>query len=105
MYLESFMQYTDITTVDQFCIFLNFRYHQKYYLQQHTWLCSILGFDEVDGPLLLESHSAARLNSFIVGFGSLPQIEQEALKIGLDEQTLDYVRRFFIKYQGQGITC
>ncbi|XP_054288615.1 peptide methionine sulfoxide reductase-like isoform X1 [Macrosteles quadrilineatus] len=80
-------------------------YHQKYHLQQHTWLCSALGLDDPDSSLLLQSHVAARLNSFLVGFGSLPQLEAEAPRLGLDEQSLEYVRRFFIKYQGRGITC
>lgn len=82
-----------------------FRYHQKYHLQQHTYLCSVLDLDDSEGPLLRQSHLAARLNGFLAGFGSLPQIEKEGPKLGLDEKTLDYVRRFFIEYQGQGLTC
>lgn len=82
-----------------------FRYHQKYHLQQHTYLCSVLDLDDSEGPLLRQSHLAARLNGFLAGFGSLPQIEKEGPKLGLDEKTLEYVRRFFIEYQGQGLTC
>lgn len=82
-----------------------FRYHQKYHLQQHTYLCSVLDLDDSEGPLLRQSHLAARLNGFLAGFGSLPQIEKEGPKLGLDEKTMDYVRRFFIEYQGQGLTC
>uniref|UniRef100_A0A1B6LP76 peptide-methionine (S)-S-oxide reductase n=2 Tax=Graphocephala atropunctata TaxID=36148 RepID=A0A1B6LP76_9HEMI len=95
-----------VTRIEPFEIFYDAEgYHQKFYLQQHTWLCAMLELDDADCLLLRDSALAARLNAWVVGIGSLPQIEQEAPRLGLDERTVDYVRRFFIKNQGRGVTC
>lgn len=54
---------------------------------------------------LINSHVAARLNGYVVGFGGVEQFEQEKEKLGLDEKTADYVRNLVTRFEGYGITC
>ncbi|CAH1399471.1 unnamed protein product [Nezara viridula] len=77
-------------------------YHQKYRLQQHPWLCELLG---VKGDLLKNSYVAARLNGYVIGCGGITQYEQELPILGLDEAVGDYVRKLVTKYEGQGLIC
>uniref|UniRef100_A0A1B6IQE4 peptide-methionine (S)-S-oxide reductase n=1 Tax=Homalodisca liturata TaxID=320908 RepID=A0A1B6IQE4_9HEMI len=93
-----------LTRIEPFEIFYDAEgYHQKFYVQHHPWLCAKLELDDTD--CLLNSTLAARLNAWVTGVGSLSQIEEEAPKLGLDETTVEYVRRFFIKYQNRSHTC
>ncbi|CAG2054220.1 unnamed protein product, partial [Timema podura] len=78
-------------------------YHQKYRLQQHSWLVKAVGLNS--GPQLTSSHLAARLNGYVVGFGGIKQFESEIDRLGLDEKVADYVRKLVVKYEGRGLTC
>lgn len=80
-----------------------FSYHQKYRLQQHKDLCKDLGL--IDGNDFINSHVAARLNGYVVGQGGVNQFNAEAQKLGLDENTINYVRQLVTKYEGQGLRC
>ncbi|XP_063215857.1 peptide methionine sulfoxide reductase [Bacillus rossius redtenbacheri] len=78
-------------------------YHQKYRLQQHSWLMEAVGLKP--GPQLKTSHLAARLNGHVVGFGGVAQFESEVERLGLDEKTAEYVRKLVTKFEGRGMTC
>lgn len=71
-------------------------------MQQHKDLCSELG---IKGNLLKTSHVAARLNGYVIGQATEKQFEDEAPKLGLSKDTIDYVREYVKKYQGQGFVC
>ncbi|KAK6630922.1 hypothetical protein RUM43_013416 [Polyplax serrata] len=79
-------------------------YHQKYRLQQHTYLMDALGL-RGKPEALLKSHVAARLNGYVVGLGGIQQFEAEADKLGLSGKILDYVKNLVIKYEGHGLSC
>ena len=59
----------------------------------------------VPGNKLNSSHLAARLNGYVVGSGGLAQFDAEVSRLGLDEETADYVRKLVVKYEGQGLFC
>ena len=80
-----------------------YSYHQKYRLQQHTWLMEAVGLKR--GSILKSSHLAARLNGYIVGFGGVAQFDSEVSRLGLDEKTAEYVRKYVVKFEGHGLFC
>jgi peptide-methionine (S)-S-oxide reductase len=78
-------------------------YHQKYRLQQHSWLCKQVNlFSEMD---FKKSPLAARLNGYVFGQGGINQFNEEVDKLGLNEDAANYVRTLILKYEGQGLTC
>lgn len=72
-------------------------------MQQHKALCKDLGL--FTGDDLIKSHVAARLNGYVVGQGGVDQFDSEALKLGLDEAAIKYIRQLVMKYEGQGLHC
>ncbi|GLH02887.1 Peptide methionine sulfoxide reductase [Gryllus bimaculatus] len=79
-------------------------YHQKYRLQQYPQLMEAIGITK-GSTLLIDSHLAARLNGYVVGFGGVNQFNEEVGKFGLDEKTIEDIRDLVIKYEGVGMTC
>ncbi|XP_067011750.2 peptide methionine sulfoxide reductase [Anabrus simplex] len=93
-----------VTKVIPFKEFYNAEdYHQKYRLQQHSYLMNAIGLKS--GPQLISSYLAARLNGYVVGFGGVAQFDAEVEKLGLDEKTAEYVRKLVVRYEGQGLAC
>lgn len=83
-------------------IILFYSYHQKYRLQEHPWLCEILGLT----PTLLQtSHIAARLNGYLVGVGKHKNLEKDLNKFGLPDNVADYVRTRFNENEGGSLYC
>lgn len=77
-------------------------YHQKYRLQEHSWLCEILGLT----PTLLQtSQIAARLNGYLVGVGKSENLDKDIKKFGLPENVADYVRTRFRENEGGSLYC
>lgn len=64
-------------------------YHQKYLLQRHPSLLTMLGVSPDD---LIMSHLCARLNGYAGGFGSLAGFDKEWQGLGLTEKQAQYVR-------------
>lgn len=81
-----------------------FSYHQKFRLQQHTFLMQALDLKPKTEDLI-KSHIAARLNGYVVGFGGRKQLDEEAEKLGLTGKILEYVKNLVVKYEGRGMTC
>jgi len=79
-----------------------FSYHQKYRLQNHPWLVEILGLTP---ELLCISPLAAKLNGYIAGAGTLEQFERELPSLGLSEKSAQYLRKYIIENQGNGLYC
>ncbi|KAF2349219.1 Peptide methionine sulfoxide reductase MsrA [Trinorchestia longiramus] len=67
-------------------------YHQKYLLQQHPALCSMLDLDP-SKEALMASHVAARINGYVGGYGSLAAFEEEWPTLGISEKCAEFVRR------------
>jgi len=65
-------------------------YHQKYMLRQHYNLFKSLGLSD---KALVSSHTAARLNGFVAGYGGLAAFEKEREKLGLNCDQVGYVRK------------
>ncbi|XP_046396411.1 peptide methionine sulfoxide reductase isoform X2 [Ischnura elegans] len=80
-------------------------YHQKYRLQQHPWLVEAIGLSQNDQKSLTRSHVAARLNGYIFGRGGKEQLEADIVRLGLNEKIADYVRKYYLKFEGRGLTC
>ncbi|XP_011642964.1 peptide methionine sulfoxide reductase isoform X2 [Pogonomyrmex barbatus] len=78
-------------------------YHQKYRLQSHPWLIETMGFTTPE--LLRTSPLAAKLNGYIAGAGTLEQFERELPNLGLNEKAVQYLTKYIIKNQGNGLYC
>ncbi|CAH1968257.1 unnamed protein product [Acanthoscelides obtectus] len=77
-------------------------YHQKYRLQEHSWLCEELGLT----PALLQtSHVATRLNGYIVGVGKQQDFEKDVVTLGLSEKVAKYVRSHLLENEGGNLYC
>lgn len=85
-------------------VYAFFSYHQKYRLQQHSFLMSSIQL-KPNTESIVKSHIAARLNGYVVGFGGIKQLEEESEKLGLTGKILDYVRNLVVRYEGQGMMC
>ncbi|XP_046736819.1 peptide methionine sulfoxide reductase [Diprion similis] len=79
------------------------KYHQKYRLQAHPWLVEKLRLKTSEE--LLGSTLAAKLNGYLAGAASIGQFEQELPSLGLNEETTEYVRRYVVENQGNGLYC
>nr|CAH7713277.1 unnamed protein product [Callosobruchus chinensis] len=77
-------------------------YHQKYRLQEHTWLCEELGLTPA---LLQSSHVATRLNGYIVGVGKQEDFEKDVVTLGLSEKMAKYVRSHLLENEGGNLYC
>jgi len=86
-------------------IFVRFpcSYHQKYRLQQHRDLTSLLQLNSLED--LVNSHIAARLNGYIVGRGGVKQFDEEAPRLGINEDLAKEIRKYVVKFEGQGLFC
>ncbi|XP_015595547.1 peptide methionine sulfoxide reductase isoform X2 [Cephus cinctus] len=78
-------------------------YHQKYRLQSHPWLIETLGL--TDKEILRSSSLAAKLNGYLAGAGTSEQFERELDSLGLNEKAAQYVRKYVIENQGNGLYC
>lgn len=74
-------------------------YHQKYILRQCSPLLDSLGLTDEQ---LVTSHTAARLNGYIGGYGSQERFEEEAPKLGLHERQIDGVKKAIARGGGAG---
>lgn len=77
-------------------------YHQKYRLQEHSWLCEELGLTP---ELLQTSHVAARLNGYLVGVGTLENFEKDIPKLALTDKIASFVRAQLIENEGGSLYC
>ncbi|XP_045462020.1 peptide methionine sulfoxide reductase [Harmonia axyridis] len=77
-------------------------YHQKYRLQQHSWLVEELGLTP---ELLQKSHIAARLNGYLVGVGKIEALESDCVKLGLPEKISNYVHKQWKQNEGGSLYC
>lgn len=77
-------------------------YHQKYRLQEHSWLCEDLGLTP---ELLQTSHVATKLNGYLVGVGKEEDLEKDVTKLGLSDKIAVYVRRHFKENVGGNLYC
>lgn len=78
-------------------------YHQKYRLQAHPWLLETLRLKKNED--LLNSPLAAKLNGYLAGAVSSSQFERELPSLGLSEDAAQYVRRYVVENQGNGLYC
>lgn len=76
-------------------------YHQKYRLQEHTFLINQMCLTREQ---LQTSHVAAKLNGYVSGVGSIELFNSEAEKLGLNEEMIEYVRKVIKKNEG-GLRC
>jgi peptide-methionine (S)-S-oxide reductase len=82
--------YTDIEPLSEF--YLAEDYHQKYYLRGVGLLMEELKAMYPQEPQFVDSTTAARLNGYVGGFGTLEQLEGELESFGLSEQAEKYIR-------------
>lgn len=85
-------------------VFFLSSYHQKYRLQGHPWLMETLRLKKT-GDDLMSSTIAAKLNGYLAGAVSLSQFESELPSLGLSEEAQEYVRKYVVKNQGNGLYC
>ena len=77
-------------------------YHQKYILQQHRRIFSLLGFNEED---LFRSHVAARLNGYIGGYGTVEKLKEEIGSWGLSKNLSEAIIEIVRKKGCSGLFC
>ena len=82
--------YTDIEPFSEFYLAEN--YHQKYYLRSVGALMEELRVLYPQERQFVDSTTAARLNGYVGGFGTLEQLEGELDSFGLSEQAEGYIR-------------
>lgn len=85
-----------------YLMFSSHSYHQKYRLQGHKGLAKTLG---LNSELLQTSFVATKLNGYLVGVGGLEQFEKEAPLMGLNQDQLEYTRRYIKENDGVGLSC
>lgn len=66
-------------------------YHQKYYLQSNSRFKNHYR-DIYDLSQFTDSTAVARINGYLGRYGSAEQLMDEIDKLGLDEQTKNYLR-------------
>jgi peptide-methionine (S)-S-oxide reductase len=82
--------FTDIEPLSEF--YMAEDYHQKYYLRSIDILMGELRALFPGELAFVESTTAARLNGYVGGFGTLEQLEGELESFGLSEQAEQYIR-------------
>ena len=83
--------YTDIEPLSEF--YLAEDYHQKYYLRSVGSLMEELKVMYPEERQFVDSTTAARLNGYVGGFGTLEELEGELETFGLTEQAQQYIRK------------
>jgi peptide-methionine (S)-S-oxide reductase len=83
--------FTDIEPLREF--YLAEDYHQKYYLRSIDILVTDLRALYPQERQFVDSTTAARLNGYVGGFGTLEQLEGELESFGLSEKAEDYIRK------------
>ncbi|XP_076668324.1 methionine sulfoxide reductase A isoform X2 [Andrena cerasifolii] len=78
-------------------------YHQKYRLRNHPWLMEATGL--ISDEVLRNSPLAAKLNGYIAGAGTLEQFEKDLPSLGLSEKAVQYLQKYVIENQGNGLYC
>ncbi|XP_078048405.1 methionine sulfoxide reductase A isoform X3 [Augochlora pura] len=78
-------------------------YHQKYRLRSHPWLMETTGLKSDEA--LRNSPLAAKLNGYIAGAGTIEQFQKELPKLGLSEKASQYLQKYAIENQGNGLYC
>ena len=67
-------------------------YHQKYMLQRHPRLCSMLDIDP-SGDELMTSHELTRLNGYLGGCGTANGFAKERLGLDISDKCAEYVSK------------
>jgi hypothetical protein len=83
--------FTDIEPLTQF--YLAEDYHQKYYLRSVDILMEDLRALYPQEREFVDSTTAARLNGYLGGFGTLEQLEGELESFGLSERAEQHIRK------------
>jgi peptide-methionine (S)-S-oxide reductase len=83
--------FTDIEPLSEF--YLAEDYHQKYYLRSLETLMEELRALYPQEQQFVDSTTAARLNGYVGGFGTLEQLEAELETFGLSDQAEQYIRK------------
>ncbi|XP_017762603.1 PREDICTED: peptide methionine sulfoxide reductase isoform X1 [Eufriesea mexicana] len=78
-------------------------YHQKYRLRNHPWLIETTGL--TNDEVLRNSPVAAKLNGYIAGAGTIEQFKNELPNLGLNEKAVQYLQKYVIENQGNGLYC
>ncbi|XP_076636601.1 methionine sulfoxide reductase A isoform X2 [Colletes latitarsis] len=78
-------------------------YHQKYRLRNHPWLMETTGL--VSDEILRNSPLAAKLNGYIAGAGTFEQFEKDLPNLGLSEKAVQYLQKYVLENQGNGLYC
>ncbi|XP_066581722.1 peptide methionine sulfoxide reductase-like isoform X2 [Prorops nasuta] len=78
-------------------------YHQKYRLQSHPWLLEVTGLTSAE--VLISSPLAAKLNGYIAGAGTFEEFERDLPSLGLTEKAAQYLQKYVIENQGNGLYC
>lgn len=78
-------------------------YHQKYRLRNHPWLLEVTGL--TGDETLRNSPLAAKMNGYIAGAGTLEQFEKDLPNLGLSEKAAQYLKKYVIENQGNGLYC
>jgi hypothetical protein len=63
-------------------------YHQKHYLRRHGKLLKELASLFPDEESLIDSTAAARLNGALAGFGKIPELTSELMRLGILEKSV-----------------
>lgn len=81
-------------------LYLAENYHQKYYLQNNTFLMK--DYKEMYSTYkdFIDSTSAARVNGYIKGYGSIIQLQSEINDLGLSEKGKSILLDIVQGYQG-----
>ncbi|XP_026675279.1 peptide methionine sulfoxide reductase isoform X1 [Ceratina calcarata] len=78
-------------------------YHQKYRLRDHPWLLETTGL--TSDEIIRNSPLATKLNGYIAGAGTIEQFEKELPNLGLSEKASQYLQKYVIENQGNGLYC
>lgn len=59
----------------------------------------------ISDEVLRNSPLAAKLNGYIAGAGTLEQFEKDLPSLGLSEKAIQYLQKYVIENQGNGLYC
>lgn len=77
-------------------------YHQKYRLQQYSWIVEELGLSPEQ---LQTSQVAAKLNGYIAGVGTTENFEKDVQQLGIPEKIAGYVKIQLLANYGGSLYC
>ncbi|CAK9830812.1 Peptide methionine sulfoxide reductase [Anthophora retusa] len=92
---------TEIRKFEKF--YLAEDYHQKYRLRNHPWLIEATGLTSNED--LRNSPLATKLNGYIAGAGTIEQFEKDLPTFGLSEKAVQYLQKYMIENQYNGLYC